>query len=504
MPFNKFIPSYHHHFGRQCRVSNYGFTKLIDLFEAIPETVKLLDEQGEKLLCLTEPELLIVLEEQILALLSSCINGELPVPEFLASFMKFHGHSLRLPDYGVTSVVELIEKVPDVACVRNHNGRLLIALVDHSRLQLFTQQILLLLMEHSTGCMPLSRLQSSYQQLCRTNYDIFSALENDLTGVVEVITRDHLTLVKLCPLQMFARDVRSLLLANQNHLPLCNFEASYANHFGVALVPASYGFPTPVDLLQAIPHVASIHGKGLRRMVWLHQNFQGQVAQLFDPGTEEGAQAEKPVSPSDDSGITESLGEEELLTIARRTPSPYDLLVGVIPSNVPSPDLQPAPESNLKDLMHFEGSSSPDILSGLTAGEKQAQKTPLFRTPVSDMLHFAAQLLPVDLNDPRPPLTFAYPPMPTAPHVESVQEHLQLYSPYNYNNQRVRAAWNGQLPSNKVPPPGLSERAEEEPVAPDLQESPSKHGTPRRQRLAARFKVPLSPEKPDASASCKP
>ena len=40
MMFNKFVPSYHHHFGHQCRVSDYGFTKLQDLFEAIPHVVE--------------------------------------------------------------------------------------------------------------------------------------------------------------------------------------------------------------------------------------------------------------------------------------------------------------------------------------------------------------------------------------------------------------------------------------------------------------------------------
>lgn len=39
MPFNKFIPSYHHHYGRQCRVADYGFSKLVELFEAIPDIV---------------------------------------------------------------------------------------------------------------------------------------------------------------------------------------------------------------------------------------------------------------------------------------------------------------------------------------------------------------------------------------------------------------------------------------------------------------------------------
>jgi len=40
MSFNRFIPAYHHHFGRQCRVADYGFTKLIDLLEALPNIVQ--------------------------------------------------------------------------------------------------------------------------------------------------------------------------------------------------------------------------------------------------------------------------------------------------------------------------------------------------------------------------------------------------------------------------------------------------------------------------------
>jgi OST-HTH/LOTUS domain len=46
IPFSKFIPSYHHHFGRQCRVSDYGFSKLAELFEAIPETVIAVNPNG--------------------------------------------------------------------------------------------------------------------------------------------------------------------------------------------------------------------------------------------------------------------------------------------------------------------------------------------------------------------------------------------------------------------------------------------------------------------------
>ena len=50
MNFSKFIPYYHHHFGRQCRVADYGFTKLIELFEAIPHVVKVVTSLGRLIL----------------------------------------------------------------------------------------------------------------------------------------------------------------------------------------------------------------------------------------------------------------------------------------------------------------------------------------------------------------------------------------------------------------------------------------------------------------------
>lgn len=40
IPFNKFIPAYHHHFGRQCRLSDYGVTKLTELLSAVGDVVE--------------------------------------------------------------------------------------------------------------------------------------------------------------------------------------------------------------------------------------------------------------------------------------------------------------------------------------------------------------------------------------------------------------------------------------------------------------------------------
>ncbi|XP_068632213.1 meiosis regulator and mRNA stability factor 1 [Battus philenor] len=42
IPFSKLIPSFHHHFGRQCRVADYGFTKLPELLAALSNTIVVL------------------------------------------------------------------------------------------------------------------------------------------------------------------------------------------------------------------------------------------------------------------------------------------------------------------------------------------------------------------------------------------------------------------------------------------------------------------------------
>lgn len=38
--FSRFIPAYHHYFGVQCRVSEYGFSRLIELLDEIRDVVK--------------------------------------------------------------------------------------------------------------------------------------------------------------------------------------------------------------------------------------------------------------------------------------------------------------------------------------------------------------------------------------------------------------------------------------------------------------------------------
>lgn len=38
--FNQFNAAYYDHFGRHCKVSDFGYTRLVDLFEAMPHVVQ--------------------------------------------------------------------------------------------------------------------------------------------------------------------------------------------------------------------------------------------------------------------------------------------------------------------------------------------------------------------------------------------------------------------------------------------------------------------------------
>lgn len=53
LPVSKFVSAYHQYFSRQCRVADYGFSKIIDLLSAIPKSIQILGDGNKRIMTIT-------------------------------------------------------------------------------------------------------------------------------------------------------------------------------------------------------------------------------------------------------------------------------------------------------------------------------------------------------------------------------------------------------------------------------------------------------------------
>ncbi|XP_068278289.1 meiosis regulator and mRNA stability factor 1 isoform X3 [Nyctibius grandis] len=352
MPFNKFIPSYHHHFGRQCKLAYYGFTKLLELFEAIPDVLLVLECGEEKILTLTEVEQVKAIAAQFVKLLRSQKGNCLMMTDLLTEYSKTFGYTLRLQDYDVSSVPALMQKLCHVVKVVDTESGKQIQLINRKSLRSLTAQLLVLLMSWDGTSFPsVEQLKQHYETIhstslnpCEYGFMTLTELLKSLPYLVEVFTNGAAEeYVKLTNLYMFAKNVRSLLHTyHYQQIFLHEFPAAYSKYTGEVLHPKAYGCNNLEELLGAIPQVVWIKGHGHKRIVVLKNDMK-----------------------------ISNQTEQELLCLTNT--SPVDLLCEPVPSCLPSPQLRPDPvvlES--ADLIQFEERPAPlSEIMILTEEEKQ-------------------------------------------------------------------------------------------------------------------------------------
>ncbi|KAG9477066.1 hypothetical protein GDO78_002453 [Eleutherodactylus coqui] len=332
MSFNKFIPSYHHHFGRQCKLTYYGFTKLIDLFEAVPDVLQVLECGEEKVLTLTEMERIKALASQLVKLLRSQKDSSLMMPDLLTEYSKTFGYSLRLHDYDVSSVPALMQKLSHVVKVVDKASKKQIQLINRKSLRALTAQLLIPLMSwDELSLLTVNQLQQIYESVhgvplnpCEYGFVSLSELLKSLPYLVEVHTNEmNEDCLQLTSLYLFAKNVRSLLHTyHYQQIFLHEFPTAYSKYVGEVLQPNYYGYNSLEELLGAVPQVVWIKGHGHKRIVVLKNNMK--VCHQT---------------------------EKELLCLT----SPVDLLCGPVPSCLPSPQLHPDPVVQKSgDLIQFE------------------------------------------------------------------------------------------------------------------------------------------------------
>ncbi|XP_034748035.1 meiosis regulator and mRNA stability factor 1 isoform X3 [Etheostoma cragini] len=399
MAFSKFIPTYHHHFGRQCKLSYYGFTKLMELFEAIPNILMVLECGEEKVLTLTEVERIKALAAQLVKLLRAQKNSSLPVCQLLTEYSKTFGYGLRLQGYDASSLPALLTKLCHVVKVVDGSGGREVQLINRKSLRSLTSQLLALLMsqeeEHVTRGFKVDELSQHYLTVhgallnpCEYGFLSLSELLKSLPYLVELYTEESddsnkagstasgvdEEWVRLTRLYQFARNVRGLLHTyHYNQIFLTEFQGAYNKFTGCSLEPRSYGYTSTDELLSAIPQVVWIKGHGHKRIIVLKNDMKGEARASpsisNSPQLEENTESPRDSPISNATSGTQSPGgdvvvESELLCLT----SAVDLLCGPVPSCLPSPQLHPVPLQET-DLIHFEEkiptvSDEPDVAAG--------------------------------------------------------------------------------------------------------------------------------------------
>uniref|UniRef100_A0AAY5EWK0 Meiosis regulator and mRNA stability factor 1 n=1 Tax=Electrophorus electricus TaxID=8005 RepID=A0AAY5EWK0_ELEEL len=343
MPFCKFIPTYHHHFGRQCKLAYYGFSKLVELFEAIPDVLQVLECGEEKVLALTEVERVKALAAQLVKLLRAQRDCSLPISQLLTEYSRTYGYGLRLQDYDADTLPALLAKLCHVVKVVDGVEEKEVQLINRKSLRALTSQLLAVMMSlpNDHNWLLVETLRRQYESMydtplnpCEYGFVSLSELLKSLPYLVEDDHGKSEERVRLTRLYQFARDVRALLHTyHYNQIFLTEFWGAFSKYTGCEFQPRDYGYATLDELLAAVPQVVWIKGHGHKKIIVLRNDMKARSSPT-----------------STDSG---SPGEAELLCLS--SASPVDLLCGPVPSCLPSPQLHPDPVLlQHRDLIRFE------------------------------------------------------------------------------------------------------------------------------------------------------
>lgn len=333
--FNKFVPAYHQHFGRQCQVVDYGVLKLAQLFSAIPDVVEVIGEGEEKQVQLCLAKRIQVEEERVTAVLGASARGHLDLQDLESAYMAYHGFPLHWRDLGANSLEEFLQHLDGTMRV-NKEGRLHLVDGHHTRWE--RSRIVALLMEQLNGSVDVEELWLSHRSRYSTYPDMRLLRKMEADRVV-CLDRDAGRII-LQPLHLLCRDIISVIRQHGGVVPLDMLEEFFRRRFGVPLSPAVFNFANVAAMLSALPEYFTLRGSKKKRTVRISREHEVASA----------GNVRRPIA--DHKGAV----EPELLLALRQ--SPVDLLGEPIPSCIPSPVICPltadATPSAPDDLMKFE------------------------------------------------------------------------------------------------------------------------------------------------------
>ncbi|CAF1093991.1 unnamed protein product, partial [Brachionus calyciflorus] len=215
---SKFNNEYHKKYGRQCRVADYGFTKLYELLESIPHIVQILDGEFEKKLTLTHRVQVKRFSNDLLKVLKA--HKQMFADEFPFMYEKHFGKVFDIRDYGVCYLEDMLAELPDSIITRKE-------------------------IDHRTFIQIPKIIQDDQELLC------IQRLKTDVIDMLKPRPRFSIQFNKFIP--------------------------NYHHHFGRQCKLSHYGFTKLLELLEAMPDTVQITNKDGVQFVQLKPQIQKEI-----------------------------------------------------------------------------------------------------------------------------------------------------------------------------------------------------------------------------------
>lgn len=130
LKFSRFIPAYHNHFGKQCRVADYGYTKLIDLFEALSMVVQVMGEGENRQITLTHRIQMQRFKTDLLRILRIQSSKSILLSQMPIIYEQVQGKKFNIVDYGVCDILDILDALvnTNVVVVSQHAMDMMISI----------------------------------------------------------------------------------------------------------------------------------------------------------------------------------------------------------------------------------------------------------------------------------------------------------------------------------------------------------------------------------------
>ncbi|XP_045497656.1 meiosis regulator and mRNA stability factor 1 [Colias croceus] len=248
IPFSKLIPAFHHHFGRQCRVADYGFTKLPDLLSALSKTIVVLGSGSYRVITISAAAQNRRWTSDLVKVLKAQPGRTIYAHDIPQLYQATIGRPFTPVDYGVCTLEELMDRVLPGSVIISSDGSISLprrtpTAEERARTVQFAAQAVELLCHAPNFRMEFSRFVPAYhahfgRQLRVAHYgcvklvELFELIPEMVTVYCESTGERSVRLAT--PL---ARSVMAQRLRDFSPIALSALSARYVSQYGAPIQP---------------------------------------------------------------------------------------------------------------------------------------------------------------------------------------------------------------------------------------------------------------------------